>query len=224
MNKRIGFIGLGNMGKWMSLNLMKAGFDVTVFDIDPQAVKFLTDQGAQTSPNTAELARQADWVFLSLRTPEDIESVIFEENGLIHGAKPGLIVVDCGTTNYLSTLDFAKRLQEQGIHFVDAPVSGAVKGAKDGTLTIMIGGEEALFNQLQPAFDAIGSKVKYMGALGNGQLTKIINNTVMIMNTAALAEIMPLAVKLGLDAEKTLQVITTGTAKSWAGSRPACGT
>ena len=113
MDKKIGFIGLGNMGKWMALNLVKSGFEVTALDIDPQAVRFLTDQGAQPSQNPAELAGKTDWVFLSLNTPEIIETVLFGENGLIHGARPGLIVVDCGTTSYLSTVDFAKRLQER---------------------------------------------------------------------------------------------------------------
>jgi len=216
MDMKIGFIGLGNMGKWMALNLKQSSFDVTVFDIDAQAVRFLTDQGATFCPNPAEMAEQTDCVYLCLTTPETIENTIFAEKGLIHGAKPGFIVVDSGTTNYFRTVEIAKRLQKHGIYFADAPVTGRPERAKEGTLTIMFGGDESVFNQTQPALNAIGSEVVYMGDVGNGQLTKMINNTLMSINTAALAEIMPLAVKLGLDSEKTLQVITRGSARSWA--------
>ena len=204
------------MGKWMALNVMKASFDLTVFDVNAQAMKRLTDQGAKSASTSAEIAEQVDWVFLSLPNTAIVEQVIFGADGIIHGARPGLIVVDCGMTSYLPTLDFARRLQERGIHFTDAPVSGMEARAREGTLTIMFGGEEAIFEQVRPALDAVGNKVIYMGAVGSGQLTKLVNQLLFNISAAAIAEVLPMAAKLGLDPERVTQVITTGTGRSFA--------
>ncbi len=216
MDKSVGFIGLGQMGKWMARSVLRAGFALTVYDVNAQAVKFLTDQGAESAGSPAELAGQVDWVFLSLPNTAIVESVIFGEDGLLHGARPGLIVVDCGTTGYLPTLDFSRRLQERGLIFADAPVSGMEARAREGTLTIMFGGEETTFEQVRPALDAIGNKVIYVGAVGSGQLTKLVNQLLFNISAAAIAEVLPMAVKLGLDPEKVLQVVTTGTGRSFA--------
>lgn len=216
MNKKVGFIGLGTMGKWMALNVMKSGFDLTVFDIDEKAVKFLTDQGAKSGRNPGDLAAQVDWVFLSLPNTEIVEGVIFGQDGLVNGAKSGLIVVDLSTIKYLPTLDIARRLQERGVHFADAPVSGMEARAKETQLTVMFGGEEAIFEQVRPVFDAIGNKVIYMGEIGSGQLTKLTNQLLFNISCAAIAEVLPMAVKLGLDPEKVTQVVTTGTGRSFA--------
>jgi len=216
MNKKVGFIGLGTMGKWMSLNVMKSGCDLTVFDIDQQAIKFLTDQGAKSSRNPGELASQVDWVFLSLPNTEIVEQVIFGRYGLIKGAKSGLVVIDLSTINYLPTLDIARRLQERGIFFADAPVSGMEARAREAQLTIMFGGDEAIFEQVRPTLDSIGNKVIYMGPMGSGQLTKLINQLLFNISAAAIAEVLPMAVKLGLDPEKVTQVVTTGTGRSFA--------
>ncbi len=216
MKKKVGFIGLGQMGKWMSLNVMNAGYDLTIFDINPKAMKFLTDQGAKAVRAPAELAGQVDWVFLSLPNTTIVENVIFGEDGIVRGAKPELIVVDLGTTSYLPTQDFDRRLKELGIIFSDAPVSGAEPGAKKGTLTIMFGGDEKILHLIRPALEAMGSTILHMGAVGSGQLTKVINNLLYNINLAAIAEVLPMAVKLGLDPEKISQVITTGTSRSFA--------
>jgi 3-hydroxyisobutyrate dehydrogenase-like beta-hydroxyacid dehydrogenase len=216
MNKKVGFIGLGTMGKWMALNVMKSGFDLTVFDIDEKAVKFLTDRGAKPGRNPGDLAAQVDCVFLSLPDTEIVEGVIFGQDGLVNGAQSGLIVVDLSTIKYLPTLDFARRLQERGVHFADAPVSGMEARAKEAQLTVMFGGEEAIFEQVRPVFDAIGNKVIYMGEIGSGQLTKLTNQLLFNISCAAIAEVLPMAVKLGLDPEKVTQVVTTGTGRSFA--------
>jgi len=142
--------------------------------------------------------------------------VLFGEGGLVHGAQSGLVVVDCGTTGYVPTLEFARRLGERGIGFADAPVSGMEARAQDGTLTVMFGGEESLFEQLRPILEAVGKDVLYMGRTGTGQLAKLINQLLFNVSAAAIAEVLPMAVKLGLDAEKTLQVVTTGTGCSFA--------
>ena len=216
MQKKIGFIGLGQMGKWMSLNLVKAGFDVWVMDIDPGAVKFLTDQGANAFQTPAEMAGQVEWLFLSLPGTEEVEMSVLGEKGIIHGGKAGLTVVDLSTISYLPTLEIDKKLKEKGIVFVDAPVSGMESRAKEGNLTIMFGGDERVLETLRPALDAIGNKVVYMGAVGSGQLTKLINQLLFNISCAGVAEVLPKAAKLGLDPEKVTQVVTTGTGRSFA--------
>lgn len=219
MARKFGFIGLGQMGKWMARNLLVAGFDLTVFDIDPRAVRELTAQGASAARNPAELAALVDWAFLSLPDTAVVESVIFgtvhERRGLVHGARPGLIIVDFSTTNYLPTIDFARRLGEQGIGFADAPVSGMEARAREGTLTIMFGGDEEIFEAVRPVLDAVGSQVLYMGGVGSGQLTKLTNQLLFNISVAAIAEVLPMAVKLGLDPEKVLKVVTSSTGQSF---------
>ena len=204
------------MGKWMALNIIKAGFELTVFDVSPQAVQFLVDQGAKSSRTPTDLAAQADWVFLSLPNTEMVEKAIFGQDGLACGAMRGTIILDCGTTNYMATLDFARRLNERGIRFADMPVSGMEARAKDGTLTLMCGGDVAILETVRPALDAIGNQIIHMGEIGSGQLTKLINQLLFNVNVAALAEVLPMAVKLGLDPDKVGQVVTTGTGRSFA--------
>jgi 3-hydroxyisobutyrate dehydrogenase-like beta-hydroxyacid dehydrogenase len=216
MKEKIGFVGLGQMGKWMALNVMKAGFDLTVFDINQGAVKFLTEQGAGSARSPMELASQVDWVFLSLPNTEIVENVLFGEDGVAAGAKPGLILLDFGTTNYLPTLDFDRRLKERGIVFGDAPVSGMEARAEEGSLTIMFGGEKKVFDQVRIALEAMGNKIIHLGEVGSGQLTKLINQLLFNISAAAIAEVLPMAAKMGLDPEKVTQVITTGTGRSFA--------
>jgi len=216
MSKKIGFIGLGQMGKWMAVNLVKAGFDTTVFDLNQAAVKELVEAGAKQAASPAALAQDSEWVLLSLPNTAIVEAVIFGQDGLASTAQPGLIVCDCGTTSYLPTLDMAERLAKQGVVLVDAPVSGMEARAKSGELTIMYGGSPEVFDALTPAFDAMGNKVLNMGAVGSGQLTKLVNQLLFNISCAAIAEILPMAAKLGLDPEKVTQVVTTGTGRSFA--------
>lgn len=216
MKEKIGFVGLGQMGKWMARNVMKAGFDLTVFDINQEAVKFLTEKGAGSARNPMALASQVDWVFLSLPNTEIVEKVLFGEDGVVAGAKPGLILLDFGTTNYLPTLEFDRRLKEREIVFGDAPVSGMEARAKEGSLTIMFGGEKKIFDQIRIALEAMGNKIIHMGRVGSGQLTKLVNQLLFNISAAAIAEVLPMAVKMGLDPEKVTQVITTGTGRSFA--------
>ncbi len=216
MDKRIGFIGLGEMGKWMSINIVKAGYEVAVCDINPAAVKFVTEQGARALASPAEMAGQVDWIFLSLPDTDVVESVIFGENGIVHGAKPGLTVVDLSTISYMPTLEIDRRLKERGIVFADAPISGMEARAREGTLTIMFGGSESVLDALRPVLDVIGNKIVFMGAVGSGQLTKLVNQLLFNICCAGVAEVLPMAAKLGLDPEKVTQVVTTGTGRSFA--------
>ena len=216
MTAESGFIGLGAMGKWMALNMMKAGFAMRVYDISPAAVQILTEQGAAAAKSPADVAARVDWLFLSLPDTELVEKVIFGDNGVVQGAKPGLVLVDLSTINYIPTLEIDRKLKERGIRFADAPVSGMEARAREAKITVMFGGEEALFQTVKPALDAIGNQIVYMGAVGNGQLTKLINNLLFNISCAGLAEVLPMAVKLGLDPEKVAKVVTTGTGRSFA--------
>jgi 3-hydroxyisobutyrate dehydrogenase-like beta-hydroxyacid dehydrogenase len=216
VNTRIGFIGLGQMGKWMALNLRKAGFPLTILQRNPEAVRLLTEQDASAVATPAEMAECSEWVFLCLPNAAVVEQILFDETGLVRTAGPDLIVVDCGTTDYVATLDFARRLSERSIRFVDAPVSGMEARAQDGTLTIMCGGPAEVIEQVRPALDAMGSTIIHMGGVGSGQLAKLVNQLLFNINLAALAEVLPMAVKLGLDPQLIAQIVTTGTARSFA--------
>ena len=216
MKKKIGFIGLGQMGKWMALNLQKCGFNLTVADIDPAAVASMTAAGVAAAATPAELAERADWIFLSLPNAAVVEQVLFGTNGLIENGRRGQIIVDLGTTAYMATLEFGRKLKDREIFFADSPVSGMEARAREGNLTIMFGGDQKVFKQLQPVFGALGDLILYMGELGSGQLTKLINQLLFNISAAAIAEILPMAAKLGLDPEKVISVVNSGTGKSFA--------
>ena len=214
--EKIGFVGLGTMGKWMALNMMKAGYDLVVNDTSPQAVKFLADQGAAVATTPAEMAAQVDWIFLSVPDTGVVESVVLGESGILDSAKEGLVVVDLSTINYLATLEIEKKLKQKGVIFSDAPISGMETRAQEATLTVMFGGRKDTFELVLPALEAIGNKQIYMGEIGCGQLTKLINQLLFNINAAGIAEVLPMATKLGLDPEKVTQVVTTGTGRSFA--------
>ncbi len=216
MDKKIGFIGLGEMGKWMAINIVKAGHDVAVYDINPAAVEFVTAKGARGLGSPAEVAGQVDWLFLSLPDTAVVETVIFGEKGIMQGAKAGLTVVDLSTISYLPTLEINRRLKDKGVVFADAPISGMEARAREGKLTVMFGGDTDLLEALRPILNAIGNKIVYMGAVGSGQLTKLVNQLLFNICCAGVAEVLPMAAKLGLDPEKVTEVVTTGTGRSFA--------
>lgn len=214
--KNIGFIGLGQMGRWMALNVLKAGFELHVHDIDQAAMDRLAREGARTAPSPSELAARTQCIVLSLPNTPIVEQTLFGEEGLVQGAGPGTVILDCGTTGYMPTLRFEKELKERAIRFADAPVSGMEARAREGTLTIMYGGDADLFSEVRPVLESMGNKILHMGKTGSGQLTKLINQLLFNISCAALAEVLPMAVKLGLDPEKVSQVITSGTGRSFA--------
>ena len=215
MEKKIGFIGLGAMGKWTALNVRKAGFNLTVSDLSPHALQFLSYQGDKAAASPGELAARPEWIFLSLPSTATVEEVIFGEKGLIKGTEIESLIVDCGTTGYLQTIDFERRLRGQGILFA-APVSDMEARAKEGTLTVMFGGEKKVFDQLTPLFDAMSNKVLLVGQVGSGQLAKLVNQLLFNISCAAIAEVLPMAAKLSLDPQKVTEVVTPGTDRSFA--------
>lgn len=216
MKPKVGFIGLGEMGKWMALNIGKAGFPLTVYDIKPDAVKVLVENGAKAAKSPADVADQTDYVMLSLPDTQAVEDVIWGKNGLLNRLSSGSILVDLSTINYKATINIEKKLKAKGVIFIDAPVSGLEARAKDGTLTVMIGGDPDAAQKIRPVLDAIGNKVVYMGKGGNGQITKLVNQLSYNISCAAMAELLPMAVKLGLDPAAFYDVVTTGSGQTFA--------
>ncbi|HKN16553.1 MAG TPA: NAD(P)-dependent oxidoreductase [Candidatus Sulfotelmatobacter sp.] len=212
---KIGFSGLGQMGKHMAMNMLKSGAEVIVSDVGSDSFHEFEQKGAQTTTDFG-VAAQADIVFLSLPSSQIVESVLLGENGVLQNPRKGQIVVDTSTITYSTTMEIAKRLEEHGISFLDAPVSGMEARAIDGTLTVMCGGDAGVFETVRPYLECIGNKIFYMGGVGSGQLTKLINQLLFDINAAALAEILPMAVKMGLGPDLVGDVVNSGTGRSYA--------
>lgn len=216
MRPRVGFIGLGEMGKWMALNIVKAGYPLTVYDIKADLITVLIESGASAAGNSTEVARNRDFVFLSLPDTEVVEEVILGDHGLIRGLSPGSVVIDLSTINYLSAVRIEEELRARGVVFIDAPVSGMEARAREATLSIMVGGDPGTVEKVRPLLNAIGNNIVYMGKSGNGQLTKLVNQLLFNISAAAMAEVLPMAVKLGLDPEAVCRVVTAGTGRTLA--------
>lgn len=212
---KISFIGLGQMGKPIAYNLAKAFPNLLVADASEKVLREVMQRGLRGSQKREEIAN-CDFLLLCLPNENIVKEVLFGENALLKFLKPGTIVADLSTIDYHSVGTIAEKLHEKEILFMDAPISGMQKRAEEGTLTIMCGGEINLFEQLAPIFHAIGTTILLMGPLGSGQLTKALNNTLFDINAAAVAEIFPFGVKLGLDMEKFVAVINSSSGKSFA--------
>lgn len=204
------------MGKGMALNILKSGFPLRVFDINAVAVKALVDAGAVAALNPKDLSSRCDWIILSLPDTEVVQNTIWGSSGLHETFSDRHHLVDCGTTHPVVTIEFHKRLAKAGVKFLDAPVSGMEQRAMDGTLTTMAGGSREVFDRVKPVLESFSKTVIFMGGPGCGQLSKVINNVFFNISCAAVAELLPLAVKMGLDAEKIIEVAGTGTGQSFA--------
>ncbi len=211
---KIGFIGLGQMGKPMAMNMLKHGGELIVHVRTARDPGFLQGH-VRVTTDLREVA-EGEIIFLCLPGSEAVQEALFGGRGLSGFLKKGQILVDLSTIPYAATLEIGERLQEQGVHFLDAPVSGMEARAREGTLTVMCGGSREVFLQVEPFLHWIGTKILYMGKAGSGQLTKLINQLLFNINAAALAEILPLSVKMGLDSEKVGEVINGGTGSSFA--------
>jgi 3-hydroxyisobutyrate dehydrogenase-like beta-hydroxyacid dehydrogenase len=212
---KIGFIGLGQMGKPMALNLLKSGAQVTVHSADTSSYPAMRQAGATPVDRAVDLAG-ADVVFLCLPHGDVVRDVLFGTGGLAARMHSGQTVVDTSTIAYNTTLEVAVALREAGIDFIDAPVSGMEARAVDGTLTVMCGGERPIFDRIEPLLKHMGNQILFMGPAGSGQLTKLINQLLFDINCAGLAEILPMAVKMGLDPDQVGAVINSGTGRSYA--------
>jgi len=213
---RLGFIGLGQMGKHCAANLLKNQGQLFVSDANPEALTFLVEQGAQSASSPAELFSLCDAVFLCLPNGDIVEKVIFGPNGLGESFREAQIIVDLSTVDFIQTQEIAGKVEAMGVSFMDAPISGLDIKAKSGELSIMCGGNEETFNKMLPYLENIGSSIVYLGKHGMGQLSKTINNILYNINMAGLAEILPFAVKMGLEPEKIAQFVNSGTGRSLA--------
>jgi 2-hydroxy-3-oxopropionate reductase len=213
--KKVGFIGLGVMAKPMANNLMKAGFTLCVWNRTRSKMDELVLAGATPSVTPKEVAEKSDVVITMVSDSSDVEEVILGRSGIIEGGKAGTIVIDMSTISPQITRHIAEKLSIKGISMLDAPVSGGDAGAKEGTLSIMVGGSKEAFEESLPIFRVLGKRITYMGESGMGQATKLCNQVICAVNIQAVCEGLILGAKLGLNLEKLLEVVTAGSAGSW---------
>jgi 3-hydroxyisobutyrate dehydrogenase len=215
MAERVGFIGLGIMGRGMANNLIKAGFKVRVWNRTASRMEPLVEAGAEAGSSPADVAANSDITVICVSDTPDVERVILGEDGVIHGAKAGALVVDCSTISPQVTKEIAEKLAEKGIKMLDAPVSGGSEGAAKGTLSIMIGGDEDQFQRALPVFQAMGKTITHIGPSGSGQTVKLVNQVLVVGNCLAMCEALMLAQAGGVDLQKTIDAISQGAAGSW---------
>jgi 2-hydroxy-3-oxopropionate reductase len=212
--KKIGFIGLGIMGKPMAKNLLKAGYDLIVCDIVKASVNELQKAGAQVAETPKEVALQADIIITMLPNGPQVKQVVLGSNGVIEGANPGSIVIDMSSIAPLISREIAVVLAEKGIEMLDAPVSGGEPKAIDGTLSVMVGGKKAIFEQCYDIMKAVAGSVVLTGDIGAGNVTKLANQIIVAINIAAISEALALASKAGVEPELVYQAIRGGLAGS----------
>lgn len=210
----IGFIGLGIMGKPMAKNLLQAGYDLRVFDVNGAAVEELARQGAQAKASVAEVAAECPLIITMLPDSPQVKAVVLGEAGIISHAKPGTLVVDMSSIAPDASREMEAALGEKGLRMVDAPVSGGEPKAIDGTLAIMVGGRQQDFDEAKPLFDVLGSSALLIGPIGSGNICKLTNQMIVALNIAALAEGLCLAEKAGADPGKVFNAIQGGLAGS----------
>ena len=203
------------MGKGMSLNLVKAGYPLTVWNRTESKTKPLVEAGAKLAKSPKEVAENSDVVISIVTGSNDVKEVLLGENGAIHGAKKGDIFIDMSTISPIATVEIAEELAKKGVEMLDGPVSGGVIGATNGTLSIMVGGKESVFNECKPIFDVMGKTVTYIGGNGDGQICKAVNQILVGTTMLGVAEALVFAAKAGVDVEKVHQAVSGGAAGSW---------
>jgi len=212
---KVGYIGLGLMGKSIARNILKAGFPVVVHNRSRGAVDELAAEGAVPAFSPQEVARQVDVVFTNLPDSRDVEHVVLGPGGIIEGAHPGLIYVDNSTIKPLTARLIAERLAEKDVQALDAPVSGGDIGARNATLTIMVGGPEEALAKVRPIFEAMGKTITHIGEAGSGQIAKAANQIMVAAQMVAMGELLIFAQKAGADPMKVVEAIKGGAAQCW---------
>lgn len=215
MAERLGFIGLGIMGRGMARNLLKAGFDLTVWNRTASRADELVADGAKAAGSPAELASVTDVVFVCVSDTPDVEAVVLGTDGLVKGIHDGALVIDHSTISPKATRDIAARLHAMGAHMLDAPVSGGMEGAAKGTLSIMVGGDADQIERARPYLSAMGKTITHVGSHGAGQMAKLVNQILVVVNMLAAGEALLFAQAGGLDLAKTLSAVAGGAAGSW---------
>jgi 3-hydroxyisobutyrate dehydrogenase len=211
----VGFIGLGIMGQPMARNLLKAGFGLVVYTRTRRKADGLLAEGARWADSPAAVARQALMVITMVADSPDVEQVVLGPQGVIEGVRPGGVVIDMSTVSPRVERAIAQQLATRGVAYMDAPVSGGSWGAIQGTLAIMVGGEEDAFRRVLPIFEAMGKSITYMGPSGAGQVTKLVNQVLVAVTLSGVAEALVFGAKAGADLLKTIEAVKGGAAGSW---------
>jgi 3-hydroxyisobutyrate dehydrogenase len=217
MTDRVGFVGLGIMGRGMAGNVHKAGFELGVYNRTREKAERFAEEhpGVLVAESLSALAAKSDCVVLCVSDTPDVEEVLFGERGIADGAAPGLLVIDCSTISPTETREFALRLGQMGVSMLDAPVSGGSEGAANATLSIMVGGEASAFERARPVLASMGRTITRVGPIGAGQTVKLVNQILVVGSMIAMAEALLFAQAGGLDLEKTLAAVSGGAAGSW---------
>jgi 2-hydroxy-3-oxopropionate reductase len=212
---KVGYIGLGLMGKSIARNIMKAGFPLVVHNRSREAVEELVSEGADQAHSPAEVASQVDIVFTNLPDTPDVEQVACRASGIGEGAHPGLIFIDNSTIQPAAARRISSELLEKGVLCLDAPVSGGDIGARNATLTIMVGGPAEALDKALPVFQAMGKTITHVGEAGAGQIAKAANQIMVAAQMVAMAELLIFAQKAGADPQKVIEAIRGGAAQCW---------
>jgi len=210
----LGFIGLGIMGKPMAGHLLTAGHTAQVYDVVPEPVKELASKGAVACSSSKEVAQKSNIIFTMVPDTPDVEAVLFGKDGVAEGVRAGSIVVDMSSISPIATKEFAKKLDVMGVKMLDAPVSGGQVGAEQATLSIMVGGEPKVFEQIKPYFEIMGKNIVYIGGSGDGQSCKVANQIVVAVTIEAISEALLFASKAGADPTKVREALLGGFAQS----------
>lgn len=213
--KEIGFVGTGVMGSSMVLNLIKHGYELSVYNRTKSKAEACIAAGAKWCDTVAECAKDKDVVITIVGFPKDVEEVYFGENGILNAAKKGAYVIDMTTTSPMLSEKIYKAAAEKGIYALDAPVSGGDTGARNCTLAIMVGGDKAAFDECMPVFEAMGTNIRYEGKAGNGQHVKMANQIAIAGAVSGVAEAVRYAMAMGVDVDTMLDTISNGAAGSW---------
>ena len=212
---RVGFVGLGTMGGAMAANAARAGFEVSAWNRTPGRAAELEDLGVHLRESPAAVAAASAIVITIVSDTPDVEAVLFGPDGVVVGARPGTLIIDCSTIAPSGSWDFAARLKEHGLSMVDAPVSGGSEGAKNATLTIFVGGDAADVERARPALGAMGRTITHVGPIGAGQAVKAVNQVILAGTYLGVAEGIVLAIKAGLDVTQVVAALGGGAAQSW---------
>jgi 2-hydroxy-3-oxopropionate reductase len=212
MAEKVGFIGLGIMGKPMAKNLMEAGYELVLYNRTLEKAEELAEDGAEVAANPREVAENSDIIVTMLPDSPDVRNVVIGEDGVLEGIKEGVLLVDMSTISPVVTEELAAAVKEKGASMLDAPVSGGDVGAIEGTLSIMVGGSEEDFERAKPLFDVMGKTVNHVGPTGAGQVTKAANQVVVALTIEAVSEALVLGSKGGVTPEKILDVLSGGLA------------
>ena len=217
MTETVGLIGLGIMGQGMARNLLKAGFDLHVWNRTSSRMDALAAEGAKPAASPADLAARCDIIALCVSDTPDVVAVITGDDppGVLHGLRPGSLVIDMSTIGPHTTRELAAQIAAKGAHMLDAPVSGGSEGAAKGTLSIMIGGEAEQVDRARPLLQAMGKTITHVGGHGDGQMVKLVNQILVVGHALAMSEALLFAQAGGLDLRKTLEAVAPGAAGSW---------